>query len=123
VKVFLDTNVLVSAVAARCPCADLFRYLVARHEVLVGEVVLQELRRALATHFRASEAQIALVDTQLRAYTLVPRPAALSTSPLRDPDDAWVFVSAVSAEADLLMTGDQGLLMLGADAPLPILSP
>jgi predicted nucleic acid-binding protein len=47
VKVFLDTNVLVSAFASRGLCADLMRYLLAEHELLAGEAVLTELRRAL----------------------------------------------------------------------------
>ena len=50
-KVFLDTNVLVSAFTARGLCTDLFRYLLAEHEVMTGEVNLVELRRVLAEHF------------------------------------------------------------------------
>ena len=52
-KVFLDTNVLVSAFMARGLCADLFRYVLAEHEVLTGEVSLVEFRRILRHKFVA----------------------------------------------------------------------
>lgn len=52
-KVFLDTNVLVSAFMARGLCADLFRYVLAEHEVLTGEVNLVEFRRILRHKFVA----------------------------------------------------------------------
>lgn len=122
-KVYLDTNVLVSAFTARGLCADLVRYLLAEHDVMTGEVNLVELRRVLADDFHASEQQIATVEGLLRDQVIVPRPATASRLPLRDDDDAWVLASAVEGAADLLVTGDKDLLSVAARAPLPILSP
>ena len=122
-KVYLDTNVLVSAFTARGLCADLVRYLLAEHDVMTGEVNLVELRRVLADHFRASDQQLAIVEGLLRDQVIVPRPATPSRLPLRDDDDAWVLASAVEGAADLLVTGDKDLLSVAARAPLPILSP
>jgi putative PIN family toxin of toxin-antitoxin system len=123
VRVFLDTNVLISAFAARGLCADLMRLLLAEHEVLTGEVNLTELRRVLVERFRATKSQAELVETLLRDQTVIPKPAALLALKVRDPDDAWVLASAVSGGADLLVTGDQDLLVIAARAPLPILTP
>jgi len=39
VKVFLDTNILVSGVATRGLCADVIRLVLAEHELITGEVV------------------------------------------------------------------------------------
>lgn len=122
-KIFLDTNVLVSAFTARGLCADLFRYLLAEHDVMTGEVNLVELRRVLTKHFHASDEQIAVVEGQLRDQMVVPRPAAPRVLRVRDPDDAWVLASAIAGAADLLVTGDKDLLTVATGAPLPILSP
>ena len=46
-RVFLDTNVLVSAFATRGLCADVLRHILAQHDLIVGEVVIAELRRVL----------------------------------------------------------------------------
>ncbi len=122
-KVFLDTNVLVSAFTARGLCADLLRFLLAEHDVMTGEVNLVELRRVLTEHFRASDRQLAIVERQLRDQMVVPRPVAPSPLPLRDPDDAWVLASAIAGAADVLVSGDKDLLTVAAHPPLPNLSP
>ena len=122
-RVFLDTNVLISAFAARGLCADLMRLLLAEHEVLTGEVNVVELRRVLLKRFKATAAQIDVIEQLLRDQTVIPKPAALLSLKVRDPDDAWVLASALAGDADLLVSGDQDLLVLANRAPLPILSP
>jgi putative PIN family toxin of toxin-antitoxin system len=123
VKVFLDTNVLVSAFTARGLCADLFRYLLAEHEVMTGEVNLVELRRVLSERFHASDHQLDFVEDQLRDHQIVAAPATPSPVRIRDPADAWVLASAIAGAADVLVTGDKDLLTVAGRAPLPILSP
>jgi putative PIN family toxin of toxin-antitoxin system len=123
VKVFLDTNVLISAFATRGLCADLMRLLLAEHDVLTGEVNLTELRRVLVQRFKAPKSHADVVENLLRDQTVVPKPAALLSLKVRDADDAWVLASAVSGGAEVLVTGDQDLLVLADRAPLPILTP
>lgn len=122
-KVFLDTNVLVSAYTTRGICADLLRYILAEHELLTGQVNLGELRRVLRDRFQASPELIAAIETELRDQPIIPKPARPSLIAMRDPDDAWVLASAIAGHADLLVTGDLDLLTISAQAPLPIVDP
>ena len=122
-RVFIDTNGLISAFAARGLCADLMRLLLAEHEILTGEVNVVELRRVLTKRFKATAAQVDVIEQLLRDQTIIPTPAALLSLKVRDPDDAWVLASAVAGDADLLVSGNQDLLVLANRAPLPILSP
>ena len=122
-KVFFDTNVLVSAFTTRGLSADVFRLVVAEHELLIGEVNLTEVRRVLHDRFKVPPAEIALVEDQLRTHTIVARPAAPSDVPQRDRDDAWVLASALAGGAELLVTGDKDLLSVAERAPLPIVDP
>ena len=122
-KIFFDTNVLIGAFTTRGLSADLFRLVVTEHELLTGEVDLTEFRRVLRERFKVPPAKIALVEDQLRAHTIVARPAAPSDVPLRDPEDAWVLASAVAGGAELLVTGDKDLLSVVERAPLPIVDP
>ena len=46
-RVFLDTNVLVSAFATRGLCADLLELVLLQHELIVSRSLLRELERAL----------------------------------------------------------------------------
>ena len=121
-KVFLHTNVLVSAFGARGLCADLFRYLLVEHEILTGETNITELTRTLLEKFGASVEQTREVESQLREHMVVPRPDIFPIR-VRDPDDAIVLSAAIAGAADMLVTGDKDLLSVASKAPLPILTP
>lgn len=54
-KVFLDTNVLVSGFAMRGLSADVVRLVMADHELLTGEVVINEVLRTLYEKFDVPE--------------------------------------------------------------------
>jgi putative PIN family toxin of toxin-antitoxin system len=123
VRVFLDTNVLVSAFATRGLSADVLRHVLAEHTLLTGEVVLRELRRALRQKLRLPSRVVDSIDRFLREYEVVPRPSAPADIVVRDPDDKWILASALVAKADVLVTGDRDLLVLGRRAPLRILDP
>ena len=95
-KVFLDTNVLVSAFTTRGLCEDVFRYVLTEHELLVGEVVLMELNRTLTEKFGFPKRIVSDIEQLLRERTLVPEPAHLPDISLRDPDDLRVVASAIA---------------------------
>jgi putative PIN family toxin of toxin-antitoxin system len=123
VRVFFDTNVLVSAYATRGICADLVRYVLAEHELLTGEVNVEELRRVLGERFGAPAERLDAIEAELRAETVVPRPPRPAAASVRDPDDRWVLASALSGGADLLVTGDQDLLAVADHVSIPIVDP
>jgi uncharacterized protein len=110
VKVFLDTNVLVSAYASRGLCADVLRLVLAEHELICAEVVLEELQRILRQKIRLAPEIVEEVLEFLREAHVEPRPSTLLELSVRDPDDAWVLASAIQAEAEVLITGDPDLL-------------
>jgi putative PIN family toxin of toxin-antitoxin system len=123
VRVCLDTNVLVAAFATRGLCADVFRTVAAEHDLVLGEVMLTELRRALKTKLKLPEEAIAAVEAVLATFPVIPKPDAPSELEIRDPEDRWVLATAIAGSADVLITGDQDLLAVHRKAPLPILDP
>jgi putative PIN family toxin of toxin-antitoxin system len=123
VRVFLDTNVLVSAFATRGLCADVFRHILAEHNLITGEVVIVELRRVLRERIKVPAPTIAAIEQLLRDQVVVPKPAEPYPLPIRDVDDRWVLASAVAGKADVLVTGDSDLLEMASRAPLPIVDP
>jgi putative PIN family toxin of toxin-antitoxin system len=123
VRVFLDTNVIVSALTARGLSADVFRLILTEHDLLTGEANLKELRRVLRNRMRVPARQMDDIERLLREHTVIPVPDKPSDLELRDPDDRWILASAVAGLADVLVTGDQDLLSVSGQAPVPILSP
>lgn len=122
-RVCLDTNVLVAAFATRGLCADVLRTVLAEHDLVVGEVILVELRRTLAAKFKLPSDRIDAVEAVLAAVPIIPKPAAPSAVAIRDPADRWVLATAVAGAADVLVTGDRDLLVVASDSPIPILEP
>jgi len=122
VRVFFDTNVLVSAFLARGLCADLLRLVLTEHTLVTSEVVLAELRGVLSRKGRLPAQQIEAIGAFLREHPVVPSPVQTLELGLVDGDDEWVLASAVLAKADLFVTGDQGVLAC-SKPPLPLLNP
>ncbi len=127
-RVFLDTNVLVSAYATRGLCAEVVRVVLAEHELVLGEVVLAELERVLVEKIRLPRADVAEILAFLREHPVQPRSEALGpvlgSIEVRDPDDAWVLASALEAGANVLVTGDPDLLEVdSAVRDLDVVSP
>ena len=122
-RVFFDTNVLVSAVATRGICADLLRIVSSEHDLVVGEVVLSELRRVLETRFELPAERIDEVEKFLRTYEVVAKPDAMDPVAVRDDADRWVLANARAAQADVLITGDGDLFAVASTAGVHIVTP
>lgn len=123
-RVFLDTNVLVSAFATRGICADILTVVLAEHDLLVGETVLQELSGVLSGKMKMSAAVIDDADTFLRQEATVTVGESVPSLPMvRDPDDRRVFAEAMAGRADVLVSGDRDLLDVAATLPLGVVSP
>ena len=109
-KVFLDTNVLVSGFATRGLCADVIRLVLAEHELITADVVLNELKRVLKHKIQLPGEQIQEILTFLESQTVQPKPISPPSIPVRDEDDQWVLASALAAKADVFVAGDKDLL-------------
>ncbi len=109
-RVFLDTNVLVSGFATRGLSADVVRLLLTEHELLTSEIVLSEIRRVLGEKFGVPAERVSDIEALLRRYHVEPRPEISSPVEVRDPDDELVLASAIAANAEILITGDKDLL-------------
>ena len=123
-KFFADTNVLVSAFTARGLCADLLEVILADHQLMTGEYVLNELERVLSTKLGVPEQKVLATVQFLRKHYIEPIPDGPSEYKVSDHDDRWVLESAIRANADIFVTGDKGLLEFSKKVTeLKIISP
>ena len=123
-RVFLDTNVLASALTTRGLCSDLFEVVLQSHVMLTSDHVLRELERILPGKLGQSEDVTEEFLNLLRAHALLitaehPPPPP----PLPDPDDEPIVASAIAGDANVFVTGDKALLELSSVESLPIVSP
>jgi putative PIN family toxin of toxin-antitoxin system len=122
-KVFLDTNVLASAVATRGLCADVLREVFTAHELVISEYLIEELKRVLADKFSVPRDIGEDYIWLLRQDTIL----TVETDPppiqLKDKSDIPILGAALQAKADVLVTGDLELQNLKKIGNLLILSP
>lgn len=122
-KVFLDTNVLISALATRGLCAELYERLLMEHEVMIGEPVVAEVLDIMRRKFRAGDDLLAKVEAELRLLEISPAQPAAPKLSIKDREDPWIIACALAGEADCFVTGDAELLELVKVENLPIFSP
>jgi uncharacterized protein len=123
VRVFLDTNVLVSAFASRGLCAEVLELVLLDHDLIIGRTVLREFEKALREKVKLPVVRSAeIVDFVSSEATHVvdkAEPAIVNV----DAADALVLGEAIASHADLFVTGDAALLRLAALGALKIVSP
>jgi putative PIN family toxin of toxin-antitoxin system len=122
VTVVLDTNVIVAALVANGLCRELVHRAIRLRVIATSDDLLQELETTLRRKFEVTPAVAAFLDL-LRASTRVVIPKPLPVPVCRDRSDDVVLGTAIAAEADVIVTGDQDLLVLGAHEGIAILSP
>jgi len=122
-KVFLDTNVLASAAATRGLCADILREVFASHDLFISDQVLAELRRVFKLKFRMTQDLLDDFMWLLAQDSIVVQPAKLPRIELKDRDDLAILGAAISAGAEVLVTGDKELIELSRMGNLEVLSP
>jgi len=123
VRVFLDTNVLVSAFATRGLCADLMEIVLLEHDLIVGRNVVRELSKALHQKVRLPAARVAEVVDFVTGEASLLVDAAEAAAIDAEPGDALVVGEALAGNAEVFVTGDAALLRLPAIPNLKIASP
>ena len=122
-RVFLDTNVLVSAVATRGLCADDLREILLSHQLVLSTPLLTELQNTLHTKIGIPQEIISdFIDLLIQNSTPSDN-AELRDIDINDKDDILILSTAINGNAELFVTGDKELLELGKIQTMRIVSP
>lgn len=128
-RAVIDTNVLIAGLLWRgAPHALLAQvrrsvlHLVSSPALLVELADVLDRPKFLSILGRASTTPAQLL-TELRQLVEVVEPVPLDPPVCRDPDDDEVLAVASTARVELIVSGDQDLLVLGQFRGIPIVSP
>jgi putative PIN family toxin of toxin-antitoxin system len=122
-RIFLDTNVLVSAVATRGLCADVLRETLMRHQLIVSYSLIKELKNALGKKLAVPENLVSEFVEVIQKESYFSTSSALPDMDIKDKDDIPILSSALNGKADLFITGDKELLGLRKIRKMEIVSP
>jgi uncharacterized protein len=122
-RVVLDTNVLLSGIATHGICEGIVTLCLRDHTMVLSEHILGELAEHYGGKFKATPEQTAAVVEMLRQNSTLVVPSSVPKKAFDDKDDLPVLGTAITGQADCLVTGDKGLLGLSDFQGIPILSP
>jgi len=123
VRVVLDTNVLLAAIATHGLCQALVTLVYRDHVVILSEHILAEVARNYREKLKGTKRQADAVVVTLRANSEIVEPVAVPHATLRDKDDLPVLGTAISGSAACIVTGDRELLALAMFRGIDILAP
>ena len=122
-RLVFDTNVLFAAYISRGACAALYEQSLAAETLLTSEAILAEFEEKLIAKANVPADEAAAVRRQTAADAIVVAPVALAAPVCRDADDDVILGTAIAAHADLIVTGDKDLIVLGSYEGIPIVTP
>lgn len=122
-RVFLDTNVLISAFISRGICRDILRIIARNHVSVVSGLVLEEFERVLRGKFDASDLDLVEAFELLHQAEVIPGISTEETGGSIQSNDMLILRDAVSANADIVVTGDHGMLVQATDIGIAAVSP
>lgn len=123
-RIVLDSSVLIAAHATRAGvCAALYQEVLERHNLVLSQYIVAEVRRKLLGKFRLKEDLANRIAAELLEVAELVEPAELPRNACRDPADIPVLASAVAAHADWLITVDKDLLTMVSYGNVYIIKP
>jgi putative PIN family toxin of toxin-antitoxin system len=122
-KVFLDTNVLVSAVATRGLCADVLREVLLSHQLIVSADLLNELEKVLRDKIGLPQPLLSEFVEFIQQDARLFESSPLQKVSVKDKTDIPILSAALNGKADLFVTGDSELIELERLENMEIVSP
>ena len=121
-RLVVDTNVLIAGLVADGLCRDIVKRRLPVFELFTSRSLLDELAEKLREKFGLNPANVPLLQVYENEATVV-KPQPLAKPACRDLDDDEVLATAVAAQVDVILTGDNDLLVLKEFQGIKILSP
>jgi putative PIN family toxin of toxin-antitoxin system len=124
-----DSNVIVSASLRSNPEAPpvilLDAWRAGRFEIAISQAIIDEVERTLSNRYFRPRVPVERLERIRLLYTLarLVHPDIEVRGVASHPEDDLILSTAVSAEADYLVTGDAGLLAIDEYRGVRIVSP
>ena len=121
--VLLDSNVIIAAVAAHGLCYEILIRIMEKDTLILSDQLLLEVESNLRKKLKVKKIRVTALFEELGSVGLRVVPAPVPTSACRDPNDLHILGAAVAGKAELIISGDQDLLVLRKFKNIPIETP
>jgi uncharacterized protein len=121
-RVVFDTNVVVAGIVAQGLCREILETELPAHLPVLSQQLWDELIEVLRDKFDLTATELPVLQLYRRHATWV-EAQPLEAPVCRDADDDWVLATALSGDAEMIVTGDADLLSLESFRGIAIFSP
>jgi putative PIN family toxin of toxin-antitoxin system len=122
VRVVFDTNVVVAGIVAEGLCREILEIHVPEHTPVLSQVLWDELVSTLRRKFSLAPDDLPILALY-RQHADWCEPSKLAKAVCRDAADDWVLATAVTGNAEAIVTGDADLQTLEKYSGITMLSP
>ena len=122
-KVVLDSNIIIAALAARGLSYAVYELCLKEHEIVVSDKLLEEVESALKSKLKMPPELASIFVDLIKRSSVVGTSAVVDESACRDRNDLHVLGLAEKAKAGMIITGNDDLLEIRSFKGTPVLSP
>ncbi|MCX6564109.1 MAG: putative toxin-antitoxin system toxin component, PIN family [Candidatus Aminicenantes bacterium] len=122
-KIVLDTNVIVAAFASRGLSHLVLRRCLEKHEIILSPHILRELEAAFIRKLKMPPEKISLNLGFLEKVCHFGDYSDVDPSICRDQSDLHILGLALHSKANVIVSGDEDLLVIRSFQGIPIRSP
>lgn len=123
-KIFFDTNVIISSFITHGSAAEVFEHCIINHNVFTSSFVIGEFKEKLQSKFGYKKEEIIdAINFIENNFIIITNYKILPEQFCKDKDDDNIIVAALAAKVDCIITGDNELLLLKKYKDIYIISP
>ena len=122
-RIFFDTNVIISSFITHGHVTELFEHCLLNHEIFTSDFVINELEEKLMSKFNYSEEEIKNASNFIKENFIKADHKLPEKQICRDKDDDNIIAAACAADVDCIITGDEDLLIIKKFDNIFIVSP
>lgn len=111
-KIVLDSNVIIAAFVSEGITYRVFSLCLEEHVVYLSDFIVDEVSEKLRKKLKVPAKKVSELEQFLRHTATILAPSYIPVGICRDPDDEHILALARQAGVDLIITGDQDLLVL-----------
>ncbi len=122
-KIVFDTNVILSSFLTEGIAHKIFNYCVINHSIYLSDYIVNELTRILTKKFKVKNSELNELLNFIESFLINVKPDNLIPDVCRDKNDNQILQLAEYIKADIIISGDNDLLVLKKFKSTNILSP
>ena len=122
-RIVLDSNVIIAAFASKGLCHSLLESCIGNQEIILCEQIIIETYEKLQKKIKIQDKIIQKLIGFLRNHSTIIKPQDVDPDYCRDKNDLMVLGTAMSGNAEYIISGDKDLLDIKTFKNIPIVNP